>query len=325
MAHLCEVSIMKKYSSTPRFICLIVFAILTAGFGFLAVYFTFLIAPFVTKIPNAIIEMDYDIAFGLYAMLGSLGIAGTFVSLLGLFRSIKAIRKEDDESTRRCFDGLFSLGYVVAMALFANAGWLILLTTKNFGNVSIGFVVAVYVIALILVLVGTNIPLVKVYEDDDEGVGMARILLTASLAVGLAVGVTMLYSGFVNLIGNSGSSNKASVYILKFFLLAIAPVLGCVLAAIGLRAHKKGNGKAGSLCLYSSLGLYGLGMLAAGALLSVTDNVKSWNNTGSLMENKFAAESVVTNSVLSYVFGGLVLVAAIVLICMTLKPKKSAK
>ena len=179
---------------------------------------------------------------------------------------------------------------------------------------------------MILVLVGTNIPLVKVYEDDDEGIGMARILLTASLAVGLSVAVTMLYSGFVNLIGNTGSSNKASIYILKFFLLSIAPVIGCVLAAIGLRAHKKGNGKAGSLCLYSSLGVYGLGMLLSGVLLSLTDNVKSWkNNAGSLMENKFAVDSVVTNSVLSYVFGGLVVIAAIVLICMTLKPKKNAK
>lgn len=316
---------MKKYSSTPRAINLVVFPILALGFGFLAVFFGFLLAPYVTKIAVAPIEMDFNIAYALYAELGMLGLAGFVVTCLGFVRSILAYGKTDDESCRRCFDCYFSLGYVLAAGLFCNAGWLILLTTKNFGNVSIGFVVAVFVIALILVLVGTNIPLVKVYEDDDDGVGMARILLTASVAIGLGVGVIFLYSALVNLIGNTGSGNKASVYILKLFLLCIAPLVGCLLALLGLRAHKKGNGKAASLSLYSSLGVYGLGMLLAGALLSVTDNYKVWNNTGSLMESKMGVTSVLTNSVLSYIFGGIVVIAAIVLVAMTLNPKKKVK
>lgn len=317
---------MKKYSSTPRTINLIVFVLLTAGFAFLAVWFSFLTVPYVwTGVSHAPIDVDREnISLGLYAILGCLGIAGTIVSGLGLCRSVVAFRKNDDEAVRRTFDCYFSLGYVLAAALFLNAGWLILQTTKNFGSgVSIGFVVVVYIVALILVLVGTNIPLVKVHDADDDGVAIGRILLLASLAIGAAVAITMLYSALILSINGDGHKTH-KVYLLKDLVLAIAPFIGCALASVGLRASKKGQMLRSSLLLYMSLGVYGLGIIAAGILTYFTGVNKDWNrsNIGSYLEPKFAISEYMTNSVLSFVFGSLIVVAACVLFAVTLRPKK---
>lgn len=317
---------MKKYSSTPRLINLIVFAILTAGFGAMAIYFTFLIAPWTwSQVKFAPVSVDREnISLALYLMFGSLGVAGTVLSLLGLLKSIAAFRKTDDESVRRCFDYYFSLGYVVATALFCNAGWLILLTTKNFSaNLSVAFVVVVYVVALILVLVGTNIPLVKVYEDDDEGVGMGRILLSASAATGCGIAVTMLYSGIITAALNDGTAATMLVYLTRYLILGFVALLGCLIAFLGLRTHKKGNGKLASILLYASLGVYGLGMIGAGIMQTVVaEGPKVWKNSGSFMGTDFAVTHNTTNMVLSYVFGAIVVIAAIALICVTLMPKK---
>ena len=315
-----------KYSSTPRFINVVVFALLFAGFTTLGLFFTFFYLPFLWQaLGSGPVNPLTDISVALVAMLGSLGIAGAVVSLLGLFRSAKSLTKtNDDELVRKSFDCYFALGYILAVALLLNATWLIRLTTVNFGNVSMGFVVAVYVIALILVLVGTNIPLVKVYEDDQEAKGMGRVLLLASSSIGVAVGVTFLYAGIVTLALGGGLSGQ-STFLLKYFTLAIAPCLGAILAGFGLVFSKKGASKKSSVLLYTSLAVYGLGIMYSGVLALLFNNTSK--DKYIFMEQTLSAHPTnwLVNTVLGFVVGGLVLIGAIILVFVTLKPKKEKK
>ncbi|MCR5079381.1 MAG: hypothetical protein K6B65_05675 [Bacilli bacterium] len=316
-----------KYSSTPRLLNAVVFALLFVGFAVLALFFTFFYLPFLwSGLGSGPIENSLsDVSVALVAMIGSLGVAGAFISCIGLIRSIKALMNgKDDELVRRSFDCYFSLGYVLAAVLFLNATWLIRLTTANFGDVSMGFVIAVYIIALILVLVGTNIPLVKIYEDDQEGKSMARVLLLASLSIGVGVAVSFLYAGIVTLALGAGISGQSTL-LLKYFTLAIAPALGGIVAALGMFLSKKGNDKGSSIALYSSLGIYGLGIMYCG-LLSVL-----FNNTTKdkfiFMEQTLSAHPTnwLVNTVLGFVIGGLILIGAIALVVITVMPKKDKK
>ena len=316
-----------KYSSTPRLINTLVFAVLAAGFGFLAVYFGFLVAPYLWKeIGVTAIEIPV-ISYGLAAMLSSVGFAGLILSIIGLVNSILSFMKRDDKYVLNGFNCYFALGYVLAVALILNASWLLPLTTSNFsGDVSMPFVAIVYVIGAVLVMVGTNIPLVKLYENDESGKTMGKILLLASIVIGVSIFITFAISLLFVLIYGAGKVGQINL-IVKFLVYGLIPLLGACVAFFGLRASRKDDeSKLPATLLYASLGIQSLGILAAGIFMCAYNTDEKLSLVSQTKNGSFGAlDNWAGYAGLSFAVGGVILLGAIALIVITYLPKKEKK
>ena len=319
-----------KYSSTPRLINTIVFTLLATGFGFLGIYFGFLVTPFLwDKIANPPVEVPY-LSVALALMLGSVGIAGFVLSLLGLFHSIKSLAKgKDDVSVLKAFNCYFAIGYVLVAALLLNAVWLIRLTTTNFNDsISVVFVIIVYLIGVIAVMIATNIPLVKVYADDESGKSIGDVLSLASIAGGASVALVSLVSCLVTVAGGNGAPGQ-SVIATKFAVFGAIPLVGALVAFFGSFLGRKNPGsKASVSMLYGSLGVYGIGIMVCG-LFSVLQNDSKKDKYSFMFQGKSTNYGYWANwldsTVLSFVVGGLIFLGAIALIVITFVPKKEKK
>ncbi len=311
-----------RYSSTPRMLNLVIFAALAVGFGFLGVYFGFLVTPFLWSGMHTTPIAVPEISVALSVMLGSLGVSGLIIAIFGLFNSIKSLLKKDDVYVLNSFNCYFALGYLLVAGLFLNATWLIRLTTTNFNpNIAVWFVIIVYIVAMIAIMIGTNVPLVRIYNEDESGKSIGDVLLRASFAGGLGVAIVFLVSLLITAIGGEAGAGK-NVISVKFAVYGIIPLIGAILALVGrFLAKKESESKLSAGLLYGSLGVYGIAMMVCGIFSIIYNGDKDkfslmtqtpyghWNNW-------------LDTTVLSFIFGGLVLIGGIVLVVVTFLPKK---
>lgn len=314
-----------KYSSTTRLLNIIMFALLTLGFGTLAVYFGFMVAPFVWTGKGAPVKIP-DLSLALVLLLGCYGLAAGCASLIGLFNSIRSFLKgNDDKLVRKSFNSYFAVGYITATAILLNAVWLYRLTTTNLKYDGIAFIIVVYLIAFILAMVATNVPLVKLYGDEDNASSSLSVLLLSSFCTGL--GIALPFLACLIFAGANGSTNAGyRVMVWKFLTYALIPCLGALIALAGLLLHKKaekgGNAKkAPAVLLYSSLGVYGLAIIAAGVFAVV---YRATDDKYSLMNAKGVGSwaNWLDTSITSFILGSLIIIAAAVLVTLTLAPMK---
>lgn len=316
-----------KYSSGIRLINVIIFALLTAGFVFLAVWFGFLITPFLWIGKGSPIDLP-DISFGLAAMLGCFGLAGALIAGKGLLTSIfSMLRENDDEPVVKSFGCYIGIGYLVAAFLLLNAMWLYRLTSSNLGDDDIGFVVTVYVIALIVVLLATNVPMVRLFGDESQFNKVMQVLSYSLCSVSAAIGIVFGVAYLVTKTSSDPFYGQATVS-LEIGVPAIIGLVACLLCLVAYLGYVKADKnktvvKRNGILFECALVLSGASILVT----SVFENIyqgASRPSAVSLVAKAIGMSNVnyLDFCITGYILGGAIVLAGILFMFSTLFPKK---
>ena len=314
-----------KYSSTPKFINTILFGLLSIGFGILGVYFGFFVAPFLWITPGSVVDLPEAGSVALFEMIAAFGLAECLMCLVGLALSIKSLTKNDDNLVLGSFLCYIGIGYILSAFVFLNGIWLYRLTTTNFGFSNLGFAIAAYLIVFILLMVATNVPLVKLLGEEEDGNNTMKLL---SSTLGIAnLGLALAFFGpFIRNLAYGDFTNGAIMnakYALYFLLPLLASALSIV-AYLGYRkaAESKQAKKLNGFLFEGAIAVDGIAMIVAGALdyafrkknVSLLASV-----AGKTAQNPNSLEFII----LSCIWGGLIVLGAAALVIITIFPPKA--
>ena len=315
-----------KYSPSTRLINIIINAVLAAGFGFLGVWFAFLITPNLLTVQNSVVNIEIpEISVGLSVMLGSLGLAGMLVSLIGLAYSFMAFfRGGNDDLVRKTFSCYIALGYIVAFFFLLNATWLYRLTSSNLGDNDLGFIITVFVILAIIALIATNVPLLHMYGEGEHTNKIMHAITLAFVASDLAVALTFGVLCLANL-GNLGTFAYSKDVLTKAGIFALIPLVAALLGLLALfgfaRAERRNVVKKLNSFLFSGLvGVNGIAIIVTGLVghLHYENGVKNISFMAKLYGASYTAQ--IEFSVMSYIVGGILVLLAFVLAYTTIVP-----
>ena len=317
-----------KYSSSIRLINICVFVLLLAGFGFLGVWYGFIINPNMIMgsepIPGSSIKLP-EVSIGLTSMLGIFGLAAGIVSLLGLIFSIQSfLRGSKDEPVVKSFCCYISIGYIISIFFLLNAMWLYRLTSSNIGDDDIGFVIAVYAILFIISIIGSNVPLMHMFGEGEHTNKIMKLLSGTIFSADFAVALVFAVLYFFNL----GKSFSYSNYtLMKILCLTLMPLLGALLSGIAYLGYSnaekhnkiiKGNGYLFETSLLANGGaIIGAGLFSQLQYDNVSENISFIAKTYSAKHTymlEFAS--------MSYVTGGILVFISLLLIYYTVFPPK---
>ncbi len=317
-----------KYSPTTRLINVIVCALLCAGFGYLAIYFGVLVAPYLW-VGRGPIDLP-TMSLGLPLMLGAFGCAGLIISVYGLINGVISVAKErDDRSVVRTFGAYIGIGYLIALFCFFNATWLYRLTSTNIGYDEYPFVITVFAVLFIVALVVSNIPVLKLFGENEELNKIMKILdgtvAASTLSLGLLFGDCYLVFSATGDVANKAlvlrNMGLASVILLFAAVLAIAAFIGY---------HKADNAgvtkKLNGFLFEGSVAAIGGAILFAGIAEYLSQSGKNPSNVsfvGKTTPNTNAA--FMEFSVMAFILGSLFILGAIYLAWNTAKGSKAAK
>ncbi len=317
-----------KYSPSTRLINIIINAVLAVGFGFLGIWFSFLITPNLLTVQNSVVNIEIpEISVGLSAMLGSLGLAGMLVSLVGLVYSFMAFfRGGNDGLVRKTFSCYIALGYILAFFFLLNATWLYRLTSSNLGDNDLGFIITVYVILAIITLIATNVPLLHMYGEGEHTNKIMHAITLAFVATDLAIAVTFGVLCLANL-GNLGTFAYSKDVLMKAGILAAVPLVAALIGLIALFGYASAERhnvvkKLNSFLSSGVVGINGIAIIVAGLMghLYYENGVKNISFMAKLYGASYTAQ--IEFSVMSYIVGGLLVLLAIVLVYTTIVPPK---
>ncbi|MBQ7250701.1 MAG: hypothetical protein IJS37_05095 [Bacilli bacterium] len=316
-----------KYSPTTRLMNVILCALLCFGFGYLAVYFGFLVTPFLW-IGRGPIDLP-TMGLALPLMLGAFGLAGALISLYGLFNSVVSIMKEkDDAPVVRTFGAYIAIGYLIAFFCLFNAIWLYRLTSTNIGYNEFAFVITVYAVLFFVALIVSNIPVLKLFGEHEELNKIMKIidgsLTVSTLSIGVLFGVSYLVFN-----GSGDVANKALVLRnmgIAALIFLVAALLGC-LAFLGYGKAAKANvtNKKNGLLFEGSLLLVGGAIIFAGVAEYLSQSGKNPASVSFVYKSTPNTNpNYMEFSIVAFVFGSLIVLAALYLMLNTLKGDKKA-
>ncbi|MCR5348377.1 MAG: hypothetical protein K6E59_02060 [Bacilli bacterium] len=315
-----------KYSSTTRLINTIVFAILAFGFGFLGIREGILVAPFIAVDGGPV--GNPDIGWGLSAMLGVFGLTGTVVSGYGLVNSVLSIIKDkDDDLVRKSFASYIAIGYTIALFCLINAAWLYRLTSTNIGYDEFGFVIVVFAVLFLVALIVSNIPMVRLYGENEELNKIMRVIVGPIVGLGLSL---LVVFGLSYLVLTTGADRYMKTELSLEFgvgaLFGIVTLLLSCLAFLGYgRAAKQGViKKSNGLFFEGSLLVLGGGLVTSGIfeyLYQSKKNAPATSLVARTLPNTNA--NYLEFSIMAWILGGLLILGACYLIYSTLKTKEA--
>ena len=320
-----------KYSPTTRLINVIVCALLAAGFGYLAVYFGCLVTPFLW-VGRGPIDLP-TMGLGLPLMLGAFGFAGLLVSLYGLFNAVlSVVREKDDRLVVRTFGCYVAVGYLIALFCFFNATWLYRLTSTNIGYGEYAFVITVYAVLFIITLIVSNIPVLKLFGENEELNKIMQILdgtvLVSTLAIGVLFGVS-----YLNFKATGDVANKDLV-LRNMGIASLVFLFAAVLSGLAFFGYIKAD-KAGVIRKLNGFLFEGSLLAVGGAILfaGVAEYLsQSGKNPSSVSFVAKTTPNINTSymefSVMAFILGSLIVLGALFLMLNTAKgnaAKKTAK
>ena len=314
-----------KYSSTIRLINVIVCALLAAGFGYLAIYFGFLIAPYLW-VGKGPIEPLPEMGLALPLMLGSFGLAGLLVSLYGLGNAVLSMIKErEDKLVVRTFGSYIAIGYLIAIFCLFNSVWLYRLTSSNLGFNDTAFVIVVFAVLFLVALIVSNIPVLKLFGETEELNKVMMIVdgavAAGTLSIGFLFGLCFLvYNGSTGYSYKDITLRNMGVAAL---LLLIAGALSCAAFVGYMMSAKKGTiSKKNGLLFEGSLLFIGGSVIFAGI-------VEWFSQSKDKLLVSFVGKTVqASNSnyldfcVVAWIFGSLIILGALYLAFNTVKGGK---
>jgi len=311
-----------KYSSTTRLINTIVFALLAFGFGFLGIYLGILYTPFLWLQSTTPVDAGIT-GWGLSAMLGIFGLAGFVVSAYGLVTSVRSVLKgKDDDLVRRSFATYVSIGYLIALFFLANGLWLYRLTSSNLGFDDLGFVIVVFLIAFLIAIIVSNIPLVRLYGENEELNKIMRVI-TGPLAAFTCAGTLVYGLSFILLAAGSDIYGKANAS-MELGVGALIMLVACALSFLAFfgygRSAKKGEVKKLNGFLFeAALCVLGGGILAAGSIEYVFQSARNPEAISLVSKSvPLANGNYMDFAVMSWILGSVLVIASVVFFFSTL-------
>ncbi len=303
-----------KYSNTSRTISVIFHALIFLAFGALGVYFGLAVAP--CYFSNSRLE-TVSAPYNLYSELGIVGLTLATISVYGLVHGIKALQNpKDDAPVIKSFNAFIAEGYIAAIFCLLN-GVVYFDAIRGGSEKGLGFLIAAMIILFIGLMIATNIPMVKLYDNKDQ------TPLLASLS--WAAGIFFVWAAIVTLGTLAGSWSQGIVawshvinrQLLAFFIVYIA--CAALLIASGVLL-KKGGDLAKKLSGYFaslSIFLISLCYIADGVIGLVFGNasgtVKNYHLEG--IELKLPASGD-AYAIICLVLGGILLIGSIVFASM---------
>lgn len=311
---------MRNYS-TMRSVNIFLFCLLMAGFGALAVYFGFLQTPFIWTGKGAVVDLP-DMSYALVLMLGAIGIAGFIISTYGFAVSIMSVVKRNDNYTVRAFASYIALGYVLCVALLLNAAWLYRLTTTNYGYNEFGFVITLYVIALIVLLIAANVPLVKLYGEEKNSGKTMKVITGTVTAINFGLALPFFLS-YLNAL-STGTFNMSSIVTMKFGIYALIAFVAFIVSLASFIAFSKADKEGKESVLgFSLFGVTSLVDAVAIITCGVFAQLFSEKNISFMAGKIGGLFSYSTEfAVMSYIIGILLVVGVVSVIIYSLTPHK---
>lgn len=333
-----------KYSSTTRLINVVVFALLFVVFGAAAIYFGFFVCPdffaashFSSQFTQIGVEQAgyfSDFSFLFPAAIAVVSLAVAAVSALGLVNSIRSVLNErNDEIVVKSFLGYVSVAYILAVFFLINA----LLFYNVYGKGVTGWWIVICVILTIAALIGGNVPMMKLLEDQNPN-HLVALIFNVMGVIGCSIAAVLCLPTIATLTSNQVVYNLP----LK---LACACGVGLVVGVLGFVAGKLANkniaaNKESALPTVLGMGgllvsgLYFIGAATYNAVYNGHHNScdKIWGNNWDLVLTKGAGiasnNKVPTDFVVMAYIVGIALVAAAVaflVYSMVGDKKKAAK
>ena len=257
-----------KYTSTSRTLSFIAHAIIFLAFGFMGIWFGFFVVPqYLGGEANYFYKdsgLNFDVsgAYFLWLELAVIGLTFMVISLIGLINAWKSLQDiRNDEPAVRSFSALICEGWIAAIFFLLQASLLWDLTA----NGNLVFVIIMALLLAIILLIATNIPMVKIFDQRDQ-----TPLLRDFMGCGALVAILIALEAALSVIGASSyASQKVQIYHFLYVMIATSAVTA-ILAFLGwlnLGKHKESKGlKVSSILSAGAVAVSGAGTLAYGIL-----------------------------------------------------------
>jgi len=286
-----------KYQNTSRTLSFLAHALIALLFGLLGLYFGIFVVPWYflpSTARTGIVEWFWENAlfngsFLLYLELAVIGLSMATISGYGLYHSIKALQNpRDDAPVVKSFTVLIVEGWIMGIFFLLQAA-LYFDLTGNTGSTkdNLVFVIVMGILFALILLIATNIPMVKLYDGKDQ----KPLLKEMVGGVMVVTGFTAIESAIALIANATNSSLNPWKQGEINWLLAVVVAMNLaavVLTAIAYFAVFNKNGKlAAYLAGFAVLAL-GAGLIAYGVLSIVwRDDCIHLNYIGDLGAYKF--------------------------------------
>ncbi len=316
-----------KYTNTSRLLSTIFHAIIFLGFGALGVYFGLAVAP--CYMSGSATSLDTIIApYNLYSELGIVGLSLATISMYGFIYGYKALQNpRDDAPVIKAFNAFIAEGFIAGIFCLAN-GVIYFDAIRGGSEKGLGFLIAAMIILFIGLMIATNIPMVKLYDNKDQTPLLSSMCMAAAVFFGWATIVTLgsLIGSWVR--GVESWSHVINNQLLAFMIVYAVNTVLLVLSSLFLKKggdlQKKLAGYFTSLVIF----LISLCYIADGIIGLVYGNASGSVKNVHLEGIDFAIpKSGDAYAIICLVVGGLLLIGSIVFVGMhsTGKLKKKAK
>ncbi len=318
-----------KYTNTSRLLSLIFHAIIFLGFGTLGVYFGLALA---TTYLNESVVFSVNIPeapYNLFSEIGIVGLSLATISAYGFVQAYKSIQNpKDDAPVIKAFNAFIAEGFIAGIFCLAN-GVIYFDAIRGGTEKGLGFLIAAMIILFIGLMIATNIPMVKLYDNKDQTPLLSSLAMAAAVFFGWATIITLgtLIGSWAN---NSASSwshvinSQLVAFMLVYAVNTVLLVFSSLFLKKGEELKKKLAGYFTSLTIF----LTSLCFIADGVIGLVygntSGNVKNVHLEGI---NLALPKSGDAYAIICLVVGALLLVGSIVFVGMhgTGKLKKKAK
>ena len=257
-----------KYTSTSRTLSLMAHALIFAAFGVMGLWFGFFVVPqYLGGDANhwyrdSGLAFDSNGPFFLWLELAVVGLVFMIISAVGFVYALKSLKDvHDDEPAVKSFIALICEGWIAAIFFLLQAALLWDLTA----NGNIPFIIIMALIIAIILLIATNIPMVKIFDQRDQ-----KPLLRAFLG---SAALTLLVLAIETALGLIGASTWANqkVQVLHLLITIISFSFGgAILAFFAWFAMRKNAGEKGtSVATYlaaASILVVGAGLMTYGIM-----------------------------------------------------------
>ncbi len=307
-----------KYTSTSRTLSLLAHAIIFLAFGFMGIWFGFFVVP---QYLGANADYFYAVsglafntngAFFLWFELAVIGLAFMVISLFGFIQAMKSLKDiHNDEPAVRSFSALICEGWIAAIFFFLQAALLWDLTA----NGNLVFVIVMALLIAIVLLIATNIPMVKIFDQRDQTPLLRDFIGSASL-VTFFMGVEATLA----LIGAVTWANQKSQIFNLLYIIIIASFVTAVLAFFGwliLGKNKTDKGlKISSFFSAGAIAVTGAGLITYGIFDIVYQHAPGSSSAllAVHLYNKELSAFDLGFGIMGIVLGSLLLIGAIVVV-----------
>lgn len=264
-----------KYANTSRTLSFLAHLLIVLAFGALGLYFgAFVVPEYFGTDPKYFAEFLFDGAYLLYLELAVVGLSFAVISGYGLFHAVKGLMNpRDDEPVVKALTTLIVEGWAAAIFFLLQAVLFFDLTGSNGADSNLVFVIIMSLLITIILLIATNIPMVKLYDGKDQkpllrGFIGGAMVFTAAIA--LEAGLSLL----VNATNTSLNVWKQSEINLLLLTVTLANLVAFVLLLLAwLNNFKNGNKLPGFMAGGAVIAV-GIGLIIYGVLTIV------WRDNG---------------------------------------------